>query len=45
MMTAIRRLWEKWRVHRERKNRLNASRSANPDHGQWRGEGPGAAGG
>jgi hypothetical protein len=29
-MTAIRRLWEKWRVHRERKDRLNAARSANP---------------
>jgi hypothetical protein len=36
MMAAIRRVWEKWRIHRERRNRLNASRNANPDF-RWHG--------
>ena len=31
MMAAIRKMTEKWRVHRERKKRLNAARNANPD--------------
>jgi hypothetical protein len=31
----MRRLFEKWRVYRERKKRLDAARNANPDSGRW----------
>ncbi len=44
-MAAIRRLREKWRVRRERKNRLNAAREANPDYGRWTGSGGPPTGG
>jgi hypothetical protein len=45
MMATVRKLREKWRAHRERKKRLNAARNANPDYGQWRGEGSRPTGG